>query len=451
MKRKDLTQGPIFKTLFLYSLPIVITNVIQLLFHAVDVAVLSVMTGDAAVAAVGSCGSIINLLVSLFTGFSTGSSVLVARRVGAGDGEKVRRAVGTSLLIGAISGIALMLTGVIFARQMLILTNCQPDVLDQAAVYMRIYFLGMPVIMLYNFAASVLRASGDSLRPTVFITVSGVLNAVMNVIFVGVLHLAVDGVAWATVLSKVVALVLILTTLSQKGHICRIEKKNLRLGKEESMEIVRIGIPTCLGSMFFYVANVIVSAAVNSLSTNAMTANAISGQFDSVIYTVGSAIAIAASTMVGQNFGARRADRVRKTVWVSVGYVTAVSFFLGAAFVTLADPMLEIMTDSREVIGIAKERMTLLCLTYFTTAIMECLAFSLRALRRQKATMVVGAICGFGIRSLWTFFIWPMKRSLGMLFVCYPVSALAAIAIYLVVYRVAARQMETEFSSPATA
>lgn len=441
---KDLTNDQIFKTLVLYSIPLIVTNVVQILFNAADVAVLSLMAGDLPVAAVGACGSLITLLVSLFTSFATGANVLVARRIGAQDEDGVRRATGTALVIGFGSGIILMVIALIFARQFLILMQCQSDVLDMATVYMRIYFLGMPITMLYNFVAAILRASGDSVRPMTYMLISGVLNVGLNVFFVGVVGLTVEGVAIATVLSHLVSLILGLIALARSKGVCKIEAKHLRISRYEFSEMLKIALPSCLGALSFYVANVIISTAINSMSTEAMTANAISSQFDGIIYTAGCAIASAAMTMVGQNLGAGRLDRIRKTMKMSVAYVTAVSLFLGVAFVLLAEPLLYILTDSPAVVEIAKDRMTLLCLTYFVTSIMEVFSFSLRSLHRQKAVMIVSAICGFGIRSCWVWFVWPLYPTLSMLFSSYAVSALIAIVFYLFIYRSAMKKFKTD-------
>jgi Na+-driven multidrug efflux pump len=277
--------------------------------------------------------------------------------------------------------------------------------------------------------------------------ISGVLNIAANVFFVTVCRMTVEGVAIATVLSSAVALTLVLMRLFRSKGICRVRVKYLRIGKVELAEIVRVGIPTCLCSLFFYAANVILSSAVNSMSTEAMTANAISSQFDAIIYTVGAAIASATSVMVSQNFGAGQLDRIRKVMRTSVIYVTAVSLCLGSGFVLLAEPMLGILSDDPNVIAIAKDRMTLLCLTYFVISIMEVFSFSLRALKRQKSTMVVGAICGFGIRCLWCWLVWPLHPTLSMLFACYAISGFVAIAIYLFVYRDALKSFTAKNTS----
>ena len=443
----DLTQGPIFRTLFRYSVPIIVINVVLSLFHAADIATLSFLAGDKAVAAVGACGTIITLLISFFSAFATGAEVLVAKRTGAHDSDGVRRATGTSLVIGFLSGLLLMAVAVIFAKKLLILTNCQQEVLGMATTYMRIYFLGMPVIMLTSFASAILRASGDSLRPMIYTFISGGLNIFLNLLFILILPSPVAGVAVATVLSNLVALVMILIAMSKHNCTCRIEVKNLRIRKFEFTETLRVAVPTCLCSIFFYAANVILSACVNDLSTEAMTANAISGHFDGLIYTVGCAIAVAVSAMAGQNFGAKRHDRIRATVKTGVIYATCASLILGSIMVLISPPLLKIMSRDENVVSIAKDKVTLLCFTYFVTSIMEVFAFSLRALRCEKSTMVVGAVCGLGLRCLWAWFIWPVNPTLPMLFSCYAVSAFVAIIIYLFVYKKAMKRLTAEFSS----
>ncbi len=429
----NMTEGSIFKILFFYSLPIIVTNLVQLLFHVVDVTILAIMADDLAVAAVGACGSLITLLVGIFTGFATGSNVLIARRIGEGNTAGIKKATGVSIAIGIISGFILMVIGIVFARKFLIITNCQPDVLDDAARYLVTYFYGMPIIMLYNFVAAVFRAVGDSVRPMKYMIVSGIIKIILNIVFIGVLKISVAGVALATIISNLISLLLALRVVFKYDFKFRVEVKDVCIKKEELLEIIKVGIPTCLCSIFFYIANVILSSKVNLISTNAMTANAISSQFDGIIYNVGCSIAIATSVIVGQNFGAKNFERVRKTIGQSIGYTTCVSLFLGVTFVLLSDVMLGMLSENPDIIAIAKDKMVLLCLTYFITSIMEILSFSLRAMEMSNATMIVGGICGLGIRGLWAWFIWPLHPTLSMLFLSYPVSAFVAIIIYLLI------------------
>ncbi len=446
MKAMDLTKGSVFKTLAIYSLPLIATNVAQLLFHATDVWVLGMMADDGAVAAVGACGALISLFVSVFAGLATGVNILIARRVGAKDLDGARRATGTGLLIGLLSGVILMIVALIGAREFLILMNCQTEVLEEATLYMRIYFMGMPVIMMYNFVSAILRSVGDSMRPMIYMFIAGGLNVGLNVLFIGAFGMTVDGVALATVLSNLVSLILAMIALFKNGGYCKVEMKNLRIRGNELWETVRIGVPACLGAVCFYVANTVVGSAVNALSTDAMTANAISGQFDGIIYSVGMSVATACMAMVGQSLGAENIPRIKRTVFVSIGYSTAISLSLGAIFVLFSEPMLGIMTDSESVIALAKSKMTLLCLTYFITTIMEVFSFSLRALHRAGVTTVVCFICGFGVRASWIWLIVPIKPTLPMIFASYPVSALSAVILYIGIYLCTLKGLSRRFN-----
>ena len=434
MKSIDLTRGSVLKTLVIFSLPLMVTNVVQLLFHAADVAVLGIMADDLAVAAVGACGALISFFISLFTGLATGVNILIARRAGAKDVDGARRATGTGICIGFISGIILMICGIIWARDLLILMNCQKSVLDDAVIYMRVYFMGMPIIMLYNFVAAILRSVGDSMRPMVYMFIAGILNVGFNVLFIAGFDMTVEGVAIATVLSNFVSLMLALMALFRNRDYCKIELKNLCIRKEELFGIIKIGVPACAGGLCFYAANIVASSAVNSLSTDAMTANAISGQFDGIIYNIGLAIAVGCMAIVGQSFGAGNIERVRKTVSLSVVFVTLVSITVGFVFVLLSRQMLGIMTNSESVIEIARSKMMVLCLTYFITSIMEIFSFSLRALQRATATTVVCFVCGFVIRASWIYIGVSFKPTLGMIYLSYPVSTLCAVFIYAFVY-----------------
>lgn len=447
MKQMDLTKGPIFKTLLIYSLPLIATNVVQLLFHAADVFVLGVMANDNAVAAVGACGALINLLISLFSGLATGANVLVARKVGAKDEKGARKATGVSLVVGFLSGVILMIIAITGAKQFLIWMKCQPEVLKSATLYLRIYFAGMPILMLYNFVSAILRSVGDSLRPMLYMLIGGVLNVGLNFIFIGGFHMEVEGVALATVISNLFSLILAIIALIKNNGYCKIEIKNLRLRKTELYEIVRVGVPSSVTGLFYYVSNIFVSTAVNSMGTKSMTANAISNQFDGIIYQLGLSIAIACMAMVGQSLGALNFDRVIKTVKISLAYVTLASLSFGTIVVLLAKPVLGLMTSSHEVLEIAREKLFVLCLTYFITSIMEVFSFSLRAMRSNTITLIVGFVCGLLIRSGWVLLVWERCQRIGVLYLSYGVSALAAAIIYFFYYRYKSKNLEKELKS----
>ena len=448
MDKTSLTSGPILGTLVRFSVPMIIINILQMVFHTADTAVLGIISGDAEVAAIGACGSLISMLLCLVSGYSAAANVVISRRIGAQDEEGSRRATGVALVLGLLSGLMLMVIVLIFSRQFLIITNCQPEVLDMADLYMKIYFLGMPIIMLYNFTASILRAAGDSTRPMIYMIVSGVANVGLNFLFVGVFHLTVSGVAIATVLSNVIALVPALIALIKNTDYCKVEAKNLRLRKKELLEMIGIGLPSCIGGLSFYFGEVAVVSAVNSLGTGAMTANAISSQLDRLNYTVGASIASAVGVMVSQNFGSQSFQRIRKTMWVGTAYCTCVTMLIGVAVVLLSDPLIGIFTDSEAVVALTKERLILICLTNFITCIMEVLMNGVRALKRPKCVLVIGILCGFLIRSGWAWFVWPNWKTVYFLFICLPFSTLVGSVIYFFIYRSAVKREAALATSP---
>ena len=433
--KTQLTTGPIFKNLVLFSLPLVMINILQTLFHTADTAVLGILAGDADVAAVGACGSLISMLVCLVSGYSSAANVVISRRIGAEDKEGSRRATGDALVLGLLSGVLLMLIVLVFSKQFLIMTNCQPEILDKADTYMKIYFLGMPITMLYNFSASILRASGDSVRPMVYMIISGIANVGLNFVFVGAFHMTVAGVAIATVLSNAIALSLALIALLRDGEYCKIEKKNLRLRKQETLEIIGIGLPSCIGGLLFYFGETVVVSSVNSISVDAMTANAISAQLDRLNYTVGASIASATGVMISQNFGARNFSRIKKTMQIGILYCTAISMLIGVLVVTFSDCLIGIFTDSEAIISLTKGRLILICLTNFITCSMEVLLNAVRSLNRPKSVLVVGIVCGFLIRSVWAWFVWPISKTLPFLFICFPLSTFVGCIIYYFIYK----------------
>ena len=444
MSKVNLTKGAIFGSLFRFSVPMVLVSILQMLFHTADTAVLGIMSGDLEVAAVGACGSLVSMLVCLVSGYASAANVVISRRIGAGDRHGARVASGAAIVMGLLSGFALMAVVLVFSRRFLIMTNCQPEVLDMADLYLKIYFLGMPITMLYNFVSSILRASGDSVRPLIYMIVSGVFNVGLNVLFVGAFGLTVAGVALATVISNLIALGLALVALARNNDYCKIERKNLRLGKQEFLEMVEIGLPSCLSGLSFYFGEVVVVSAVNSLGTGAMTANSISSQLDRINYVVGSSIASAAGVMVSQNFGAGFFDRIRRIMRTGSLFCGVAVTVIGVAVVACSDLLIGIFTDSPSVVSLTKGRLVLVSLTNFITCVCEVFSNSVRALKRPRTLLVVGVSCGFFFRSAWAWWIWPLCPTIPFLFLCFPLSTLIGMAIYFVVYKRAMKREQAE-------
>ena len=442
MKKSSLTQGSVFRNLFRFSLPMIVINILQMLFHMADTATLGVMSGDAEVAAVGACGSLVSLLLCLVTGYSGAANVVISKRIGAGDRDGARRACGVALVMGLLSGVILMVLVLFCSRRFLIMMNCQPEILDMADLYLKIYFIGMPITMLYNFATSILRASGDSVRPMIYMIVSGVVNVGLNVLFVGAFDMTVSGVAVATVLSNALALTFTLIALAKDKDFCKIELQNLRLRRAEVLEMVKIGVPGCIAGISFYFGEVVVVSAVNSLGADAMTANAISSQIDRINYTVGASIASAGGVMVSQNFGAKQFDRIRRILTTTALYCIGVTMLIGVTAVLLSNVLIGFYTDSDAIVALTKGRLVLICLTNFVTCTMEVFSNSVGALKRPNTLLVVGVTCGFAVRSAWAWFVWPLCPTLPFLFVCFPLSTLIGGIIHFSVCRRAIRREE---------
>ena len=434
MKTFELTRGPVGKTLFFYSLPLIAMNLVQILFSSADITILGIMVDDTAVAAVGACASLISLFVSFFSTFVTGASILVATRAGAKDEAGAQRATGVSFVAGLLFGLPLMAVALIGAKHFLVWINCPLEILDSAVLYSRIYFAGMPMLMISTIAGNTLRAVGDSTKPMVHMMIAGILKIGLNVLFIGVFDLTVEGVALATLLSNTVALILGVSALFKNRSYCRLEYKNFRLRKTELRTIIQIGLPASLGGLAFYIGDLIISSQVNALDQLAIAARSISGQWDGIVQNVGMSIAYACMAMVGQAVGAKDSRRVSQILRKGSLYVTIVDLSIGIILMAFARPLLDLMTDSPEVIALAIPKMALLCLTYFITSIMEVHYFSLNAMQRSKATAVVCFVCGFGIRSAWSFWISPLYPSLVTVHLPIPISALIATVIYIIYY-----------------
>ena len=422
-----MTTGPILKKLVIYSIPIILTNILQSLFHSADVFVLGVFTNDNAVAAVGANASLINLIICIFVGLSSGANVITARHLGRGDAERVKRTVGMSVMISLVAGVILLIIGVFMARTFHILLKCPPEYLEMATTYLTVYFLGMPIIMLYNFCSSIMRAAGDTLRPLLFLILGGVLNIGGNVFFIKVLGMDVEGVAISTIISQgVSALLCIIVLLKSKG-VCKLELKYLKIFREEFKEVVTVGVPSGLQSMAFQVTNVVIVAYVNQL--NAMAGYTLGSQLTHIIYNVGYGVALGTMSFVSQNYGANRIDRVKKTVYVALGFSAIASFVVGSLAYFLCEPICSVSTDTPEVIAEAKRLLLVLSFTYWICGWMDILSYSLRALDKSFVAFIV---CFMGVsvfRLIWIAVLINFWRSTLMIYLCWPISWVITCAI----------------------
>ena len=425
----DMCNGPILSKMILFALPIMAMNILQLLFNAADMVVVGRFSGKVALAAVGATGAIINLIVNLFMGLSVGTSVIVAQDSGAGQPEAVSKSVHTSIFLSIIAGVFVMVLGLILCNPLLKVMGTPEDIIELSALYMRIYFIGIPASMVYNFGAAILRAVGDSRRPMYFLLLSGIVNVLLNLYFVIIVHMSVDGVAWATVISQYLAMVLILVCLARnKEESIRLTLKKMHIDPRKLKQIVRIGLPAGLQGLLFSISNVLIQSAVNSFGSAMVAAGSAAGNIEGFIGTSMNAYYNAAITFTGQNMGAKKYDRIDKVAKVCTVLIFATWIVLGGLTMIFSRPLLSVFTSDPEVIRLGIIRINVMMVAYFTCGIMNVFPGLTRGMGFSILPMIctlVGA-CLMRIVWLYTFFDW--YPTVMMLFACYPITwALAGI------------------------
>ena len=351
-----MTEGPLFRKIVLYTVPIIFSGVLQLLFNAVDLVVVGRFCGEISLAAVGATGSLINLLVNLFIGLSVGAGICVARALGAGDKESVKNAIHTAMPVAIICGLVLTAVGVPLSRNLLALMDTPDNVIGLSSVYMQIYFSGAVFSMTYNFGAAILRATGDTNGPLAYLSIAGIINVLLNIFFVSVFDMNVAGVALATVISQAVSATLVVINLMRRTDICRFNPRKMRIRKNSLLSIMRIGIPSGIQSAFFSISNVINQSSINSFGDIAMSGVAAASSIEGFVYNSMNAFMHTTQNFVSQNYGAKKFDRILRVVLISVATVTVVGLALGVTTYLLATPLLSIyISDSQAAIeyGIA--------------------------------------------------------------------------------------------------
>ena len=434
----DMVNGSIFKSIVAFVVPLILGNILQLLYNAADIIVVSRWAGSNAMASVGATGSLNALIVSLFIGLSVGSSVIVSRCCGARNGAGIHRAVHTSILLGITAGISAMIIGITFSGFILKLMGTpEGKVLDGAVLYMKIYFIGVPASLVYNFGAAILRAIGDTRRPLYILAFSGIVNVVLNLIFVIGFHMSVEGVAIATAVSNYVSAAAVVFALVRADGAYRLNFKDLKFHKEELSGILKVGLPAGIQSSLFSISNTLIQSSVNSFGTAAIAGNAAAGNIEGFVYTAMNAFYQAAITAVSQNYGAKNEKRVYKSFHVSLACVSVVGLVLGVLTAIFARPLLGIyITDSAEAIRLGIIRIIINGVPYFLCGIMEVQAGLLRGLGFSTASMVNSLIGACGFRIIWVMLILPLNRTLEMLFICWPISWIVVITLHGMYYMI---------------
>ena len=433
-REMNMCEGALLKKLIIYALPLLATNVLQLLFNAADVAVLGIFAGDDPVAAVGATAALINLIVGLFIGLSVGANVLIARSVGENNEKRARRIVGMSMLLSVVIGAFLMAVGLIFARTFLTWMKCDPDIIDLSVKYMRIYFIGMPILLLYNFCASILRAVGDTLRPMLFLMIGGVVNVGLNILFIVVFNKDVEGVAIATVVSQAISACLSIIVLLRGNGFAKLQLRRIKIYPKELKLMIKIGLPAGLQGCLFALSNVLIQSTINSFGKPVMTANTIAGQLDGFIYNSMNAISLSALAFVSQNLGANNFERIKKTILYALAVVMVVGLVVGAIIIAIAPTVCGIMAEEEIVAEIAFTRILLISTTYFTCGIMDVLSNSLRGLGKSTLAMclTLAGTCVFRIIYINT--ICRLYHELLVLYAIYPISWIVSIVLFVIAY-----------------
>lgn len=435
----DMVNGPLFSKILIFAFPLILSGILQLLFNAADIVVVGKFTGPHALAAVGSTSALINLLVNLFIGLSIGTNVLVARYCGANDGKNAQETVHTSIMISIVGGILMIFVGILFAQPLLEIMGTPADVIAHSVLYMRIYFVGMPAFMIYNFGAAILRAIGDTKRPLYFLSIAGVINVVFNLIFVIVFNMGVAGVAIATVISQVISAVLIIMCLMQTEGMCQLHKNDLRIHGDKLAEMLKIGLPAGLQGMVFSISNVLIQSSVNSFGSIVMAGNTAAANIEGFVYTAMNAIYQTALSFTSQNVGAGNVKRVRQILVQCLGVVTVIGLVLGVGAYLLGGPLLSIYSSDPVVVGYGLNRLSLVCAPYFLCGLMDVFVGSIRGLGYSVMPMLVSLTGACAFRVIWIFTIFKMNHTLFTLYISYPISWLLTASVhalcFIVVYR----------------
>lgn len=433
----DLTEGPLLSRIILFSLPLIATAILQLLFNTADIIVVGRWGGstpeecETALAAVGSCGSLANLIVQLFMGLSVGAGVCVAHEIGAKRQDELESVVHTSVITALVSGVLVTVFGLIAARPLLILMKTDPAVLDEAVLYMRAYFCGMPASMVYNYCASMLRSSGDTMRPLRFLSAAGIVNVGLNLIMVLVFHMGAVGVGIATAASQWVSCVLVVRFMFRTDGPCHLEWSAMRVDRQKLRKILYIGLPAGIQGSLFALSNVLIQSSINSFGKVVVAGNTAASNLDAYIYATQNALYHAALTFVGQNVGARRYDRVRKSIICCTAVVATVGVSVGVVTFAFGEPLLGIYAPHNPgVIEAGMVRLGILGLSYFLCGLMEVASGAMRGFGKSIAPMIVSLLGSCVFRIVWVYTVFAANPTLPVLYISYPLSWIVTGAVH---------------------
>lgn len=440
----NMCEGPLLKKMLLFALPLMFSSMLQLLFNAADTIVVGQFCGDNSLGAVGSNGPLINLLTNVFIGLSVGANVLVARFYGAGNKLSVHDTVHTAVLLSLICGVALLVIGEVFARQLLVLMKTPEAIIDLSTTYLRIYFLGMPAMMFYNFGSAMLRAVGDTKRPLYYLTFAGIVNVLLNLLLVIVFKMDVAGVAIATVFSQIVSAALVLRCMLRDKGSVQLNLKELHINKKIMTQILRIGLPAGFQGSIFSLSNVVIQSSVNTFGELVVSGNSAAGNIEGFVYVAMNAFHHTTLSFTGQNYGAGQKKRVLKTLLLGQACVTAAGLVLGQLVVLFGRPLLSIYTDTPQAIDAGMIRLMMICGTYFLCGNMDVMVGSLRGIGYAMMPMIVSLLGACGLRLLWlaTVFQIPQYHTIKTIYMSYPVSWAITTAVHVICFCIIWRKIK---------
>ena len=437
----DMCSGPLLGKILVFYVPLMLSGILQLLFNAADVAVVGNFAGNESLAAVGSTGALTNLIVNLFIGLSVGVNVLVARFYGSGKLGQLKETVQTAIATAALSGAVLVFLGFFIARPALTWMDTPEDVISHSVLYMRIYFGGMPFMMVFNFGSAVLRAVGDTRRPLYYLSIAGAVNVVLNLIFVIVFSMGVAGVAAATVASQIISAALVVRCLVKTDSSYRLILEGMRIAPDKLLKMIQIGVPAGMQGALFSISNVLIQSSVNSFGSTVMAGNTAGSNIEGFVYTSMNSFHQAAISFCGQNYGAMKYRRVGRTVLICEGLVIAVGLIMGCAVYLCGGVLLKIYTPDPATIQYGLLRMRYICLPYFLCGMMDVMVGGLRGMGYAIMPMLVSLTGACLFRVVWIYTIFQDIRTLPCLYISYPISWTLTFLVHLICFGVVYRKI----------
>ena len=448
----DMLNGPILSRMLKFTVPLMCSSILQILFNAADIVVIGRFAGPTALAAVGSNTALINLVTNLFIGLSIGANVVVARYFGAKDNDNVSQAVHTSIALGIVSGIILTVTGLLGARFFLRLMLSPEDVLPKATVYLRIYFLGMVPMMVYNFGSAILRAVGDTKRPLYYLMFAGVLNVILNLLFVLVFHLEVAGVALATIISQFISALLIVSCLCRENSAIKLNFKHLKIEGHKFRQIVKVGLPAGFQGCVFALSNTVIQSSVNSFGSTVMAGNAAATNIEGIVYFAMNAFYQAAISFSSQNAGAGTYKRIKRIVLTAQGCVIVAGAAAGFSLLYSGPFVLRLFSTDSAVIRAGMVRLSVILSTYFLCGMMDVMVGGLRGIGYSVTPMVVSLVGACGLRLIWLSTVFQISKfhTPRIVYLSYPVSWTITFCVHVICFVIFYRRVLKQHESTET-